>query len=170
MTHSLQQLARALFEVAQEENQLDAVASELENAQNLHQEIGNLLKNPNASQKEKISFLAQNGFSNITANFLLIIARNKQIHQIKVIINYFKDLVNEKSNSLEVKIITKSELENSEVEKIKQNLFNNLKKKIILETKTDPQILGGIKIMIGDNLVDNSLKNRLDQLKTELIR
>lgn len=168
MKLSPQQFARALFEVAQEEKQLDNIASQLELAQNLHLELGDFLKNPKTSEQGKITFLKENGFSNIAANFLLIIAKNKQFHQLEVIINYFKNLVNEKSNSLEVEIITKSDLENADLENIQKTLANNLQKNIILKSTTDPKILGGIKIKIGDNLVDNSLENKLSKLKMEL--
>lgn len=170
MTLSSQQLARALFEIAQKENKLDSIASEFEVAQALHLELGDLLKNPKINEQEKIVFLVQNGFNNITANFLLIITKQAKIHQLQAISNYFKDLVNAQSNSLEVEITTKSVLENAQLENIKKTLSDNLQKNIILKSIVDPEILGGIKIKIGDDLIDNSLGNKLRQMKTNLIR
>jgi len=170
MNISPQQLTRALYQVAKDENQLQNIVVELDVAQKYQADLSNFLKNPQISVENKISNLKKNGFSKIIANFLLILIQSKKINKLGFIVSEIKNLINFESDSVDVEIITKSSLEISELESIKKNLSNRLNKNIILESSTDPRILGGIKIKIGDALLDGSLKSKLNKLKMELIK
>lgn len=78
-------------------------------------------------------------------------------------INKENGIVNAKVSS-EIKLKIETEKEVSEFIKKKYKA-----KEIILEEKVDPKLLGGIKIEIGDDIIDATLLNKIKQLQTYLI-
>src|SRR3989344_4291683 len=66
--------------------------------------------------------------------------------------------LDEKENNLRIEVTTSEKMDVKLPKEIQG-------KKVIKENKVDPSILGGVKIKIGDILIDNSVKNRLDLLQ-----
>ena len=56
----------------------------------------------------------------------------------------------------------------NEVDKIKSSVESKLNKKIDATTEIDTNLIGGIKLRIGNTLIDNSISRRLNLLKSKL--
>jgi F-type H+-transporting ATPase subunit delta len=87
------------------------------------------------------------------------------------IISQYTILYNKKHNIIEATVTSAKQLPG----KTKQELQEALKKKynateIAIKEKLDEEIIGGIKIKIGDTVLDNSLSNSLYQLETQLLK
>ena len=61
------------------------------------------------------------------------------------------------------------ELKDDEVEKIKKDLFAKFGSKINLDYKVDKDLISGLIIQVGSIMIDNSMKNKLKQIKSKMI-
>ena len=60
------------------------------------------------------------------------------------------------------------ELEDAEVQRITQYVSNVTGKEVVVTTQVDEEILGGIVIQIGDQLLDGSTRTRLEALRSRV--
>lgn len=103
--------------------------------------------------------------------FVETLKKNNHLAQIKKIIYYFNNLYNKHNNIIEAKIITKNPLSKELFEEASKYLNDIDKtKKVELETEESKSVIGGVVVKYGDKILDNSLKIRLNQLKTSLLK
>ena len=74
-----------------------------------------------------------------------------------------------KRGEVNAKLISAKELKDDEVEKIKKELFSKFGSKINLDCKVDKELISGIIIQVGSIMIDNSIKNKLKQIKSQMI-
>ena len=91
-----------------------------------------------------------------------------QIQLFTDIINKYNQLMNASSKELDVIITSKAELSSDELGSIKTNLSSKLNKQLNIKNNIDDSIIGGIKMRIGNIIIDNSLSNKLMKLKNNL--
>jgi F-type H+-transporting ATPase subunit delta len=107
----------------------------------------------------------------IVIRFVETLKKNNHLAQEKKIIYYFNNLYNKYNNVIEAKVITKNSLSKKLLEESLEYLSNIDKTKILeLETETKKDIIGGVVVKYGDKILDNSLKIKLNQLKTSLLK
>ncbi len=105
----------------------------------------------------------------ILDNFVHEIIDSGLSSKIDLILDKFNEIWNEKNNEVEAKIVSARELEKSE-----QNFITNMikektkAKKVSLDMKIDPLIIGGMKIEYNGKVLDLSFREKLKQLKSEL--
>ncbi|OPZ91358.1 MAG: ATP synthase subunit delta [Firmicutes bacterium ADurb.Bin419] len=101
---------------------------------------------------------------------LLLIDKARTKH-IKGISNGYKRLADEKRDVLKLKIISAVQLDEQQVEKIREKYSKTYKKgKVSAILQIDKSLIGGIKVQIGDRVEDYSIKSRLDSLRSLLIQ
>ena len=86
------------------------------------------------------------------------------------IVKRFDYLVETDSNVVKVRITSPQVLPEEEIQKISSRVENQLNKKVDIYTETDPALLGGIKLRIGNTLIDSSVSNQLMKLRNALVR
>ena len=84
-----------------------------------------------------------------------------------VIERFFLALDSE-SDVIPVRIITSSALDDNEMQTIIQNIESKLGKKVSAKNEVDPDIIGGVKLMIGNKVVDGSVSHQLRKIKYAL--
>lgn len=104
-------------------------------------------------------------------DFAQYLAKKGLLSKFDEIISQYKILYNKKHNIIEATLT----LTNNLPEKTKHELSEALKKKyqatkVNVSEKIDKKIIGGIKIKIGDTVLDNTLSNSLYQLETQLLK
>jgi F-type H+-transporting ATPase subunit delta len=99
--------------------------------------------------------------------FLLI--DKKRINYIENICKEFNSACNENRGVLEGIIYTIDELSENQIKKIEDNVSLKMNRKVELTSSIDPSIIGGIKIVVNDTVFDNSVVNRINSLRQELI-
>ena len=88
----------------------------------------------------------------------------KEDGKVKIIFHPLaKDAKHPKANVFTVK------LEKADVEKIKKDLFAKFGSKINLDYKVDKDLISGLIIQVGSIMIDNSMKNKLKQIKSKMI-
>ena len=170
-----QNYAKALFGAAKQDNNIDKISADLEVfKKNFSHDFANELNNPAISKADAVKIIIEIGkklnLSELLLNFIESITKNRRLALFSQIYTNFSHLVNEEKNILEIELISSSDLEMSVIEDIKNIIKKKYPNKSIEVKKTlKDNILGGLQIKIGSNLIDASLKNKLSLIKKELI-
>ncbi|MCL2165770.1 MAG: ATP synthase F1 subunit delta [Clostridiales bacterium] len=81
------------------------------------------------------------------------------------VLKHFLDIARGKMESLPVEIISAVPLSREQLYKIQVNLIRNLRKQLSVTTTVDPSLLGGIRIIVENAVIDHSVKRRLSDMK-----
>ncbi len=167
--------AKALFKVAKKSNNIDKIRKELEIFnKSFTSDFAAELKNPAISRKDSVKIIKEVcsiiSVSGVFVDFISVVAKNKRINLFGEINEEFNRIAKIEKNILEVEIISAQKLEDSQIANIKDVVSEQNKgKEIEIIQTVKSQILGGIQIKIGSNLIDASLRNQLERLKNQLI-
>ena len=84
------------------------------------------------------------------------------------IAKYFEYLIETDSNIVNMTITSASELSVDEIHHITSNIESQLNKKVDVQTQTDKSLIGGVRLRVGNIVIDNTISRRLDMLKDTL--
>lgn len=165
--------AEAIFEISEQDNSTDSWIKDLAMISSAFQEkqIKSLIETPDISQREKTEkFVAifESEVSAKTTNFLKALGDANRLKILDNIIFNFLDLVAKKRNQKNVVVASAFDLEADQLEKIKIAMQKRLEADIIISSTIDETLIGGMKISYEDQVIDLSLKNKLESLKAQL--
>jgi F-type H+-transporting ATPase subunit delta len=166
--------AKALFEIAQQQNIVSVVEDELKAVVQAFESdpaIQKFLGYPNidASKKTELLKSALNGkVSQLVLNTLqLLVERNRQDAIGEVSTAYTK-IAGEALGQADATVFTAKSLDEAEMSKVVAEFGALVGKTIRAEQIVDPALLGGIQVRIGDRLYDGSLSGKLARLEKSL--
>ena len=165
--------AEAIFEIAEQDNSVDSWIKDLALISASFQDnlIQALIDTPDISQREKAEkfvSIFEGEVSAKTINFLKTLGQANRLKILDNIILNFLELVAKKRNQKNVVVSSAFELESDQLEKIKLAMQKRLGADIIITSAVDKTLIGGMKISYEDQVIDLSLKNKLESLKTQL--
>jgi F-type H+-transporting ATPase subunit delta len=167
--------AIALFELAQQKNELRSVEEDLRELKlvwNSNKELKDLFTSPKLSLDKKKELIRQI-FANanpIVIHTLLVLIDKKRLGEVALIINEFMTLSNEAQGVAEAKVYSTRELTEVERNNVSTVFAKNVGKQTLrIENIVDPSIIGGLRVQIGNRIYDSSLSTKLDRLKRNLI-
>lgn len=102
-------------------------------------------------------------------NWILVLIEKKVVRNLDLILSKFIQFYNLENKIIEGKIFSARKLNNKQMQKITNTIKTKWKKEIYLEAKLDAELIGGVKLMIGDNVWDNSILKKLNDLTEELV-
>jgi len=163
--------ASALFDLAREERQIEAVGRSLDVlAQALvdSRDFAELATSPLVDRVEALkAFTAvadQLGVDPITKNFLGVLAKNGRKNQLQPVIRAFRRLSAEHRGETTAEVVTAHPLKDDQLTALKQQLRTRAGRDVAVETRIDPEILGGIVIKMGSQMIDASIRTKLNRL------
>jgi|SRR5579875_1415663 len=167
--------ARALFEVALDREQLDEIREQLAefvDALNRSRDLRIFLFSPYFSTEEKKDGLhkAVQGADETFMNFLEVLLDRHRMPVIFRIRNRYEAMWKEQNKLLAVEVTTAIELDEDVVSGIGDRIGEQTGRKIELSSKVDPDIIGGIVLRVGNQILDASIRNRLNQLRKQVAR
>ncbi len=169
--------AKSLFELSMDAGGTDKlveVAKELEQICELAREdktINLFLSSPVvdvAARGKALSAIFTNRITDLTLRFLLVLNNKGRLDRLESIETAFDQLLQEAFGRVEVDVITPVAVDAESLTAIKQKIETVLGKEPVLHPYVDEHLLGGIKLRIGDQLIDGSLQTRLRKLGEEL--
>jgi F-type H+-transporting ATPase subunit delta len=168
--------AEALLNVAQEQGQMDAVLDELDSlvrdvfAQDDRLEIlfssAAMGRNARAAAIEK---LFKSRASATFYRFLLVLNDHERLDLLRAILAEARDLHDERTHRLKVLVTTAVPISNEQKQRIEAGVRERFKLEPILVSRLDPEVLGGIKIRIGDRQFDGTVQARLELIRQQLL-
>jgi F-type H+-transporting ATPase subunit delta len=163
--------ASALFGLARDEKQIVAVGRSLDSLNQAladSREFGQLVASPlvdrDEASKTFAALAAQLKLDPLTANFLGVLARNGRKGQLAQVIRLFRRLAAEHRGETTAEVISARPLSDSQVAALKAQLKARAGRDVRIETQTDPNILGGMIVKLGSEMIDASLKTKLNRL------
>jgi ATP synthase F1 delta subunit len=167
--------ARSLFEVAKEQDKLDKVRDELgefADALNGSRELQVFLFSPYFSTKEKTEGLdkAISGADETVLNFLRLLIEKHRMPVLFRVRAEFDRLWEEENRLLPVTVTSAVELPKQTIKQIGDRIAEQTDRKVDLQSKVDPDILGGIVVQVGNSVLDASIRNRLENFRKQVAR
>ncbi len=166
--------AEAFFSIAREANKVDEFELELDKAvetiegtENFQDYLAHLLI-PAKEKKEVIFKIFEGSISQMTLNFLLMIIDKRREAYIGVIVEQYKDLADESRNIMKAQLISAQEVSADEMKILAEKLSASTGKTVQLKQTVDPDLIGGIKIRMQDQIIDATVAKRLEMLKEKL--
>ena len=167
--------ARSLFEVAKEQDKLDTVHDELgevADAVNESRDLQVFFFSPYFSSDEKVEGIGKvvDGADEAVENFLALLVEKHRMPALFRIRQRFEALWQEENKVLPVQITSAVELDESTVSNIGDQIGEKTGRKVELTSTVDPDILGGLVLQVGNNVLDASIRNRLENLRKQVAR
>lgn len=168
--------AKALFDLALEEERVEAIRGELENFGTLAKDNPNLmdvLSNRFLNADNRLAVIDQLGgrleLSKTVSNFLKLLVKKGRISFLKPMVAVFRRMAFDHQKTIEACVKSAFPLDSATTDAIAILLSRSTGKKIILEHVVDCNLLGGIWLKIGNEIYDGTVKADLNLLKNKMI-
>ncbi len=170
----IQGYARALFEIARAEGTLDEVEDELfrfARSYESSEELRNALTDdqvPAEKRQAIVEDLLGGKSTSTTAQLVSMVVGSGRSRDLPAIVD---QLVQRAAGSKDLDVAevrTAVALSDDQRARLKAALENATGKSVSLKTVVDPSVLGGVVATIGDTVIDDTVRTRIDQLKSRL--
>ncbi|MEO5866551.1 MAG: F0F1 ATP synthase subunit delta [Sphingomonas sp.] len=163
--------ATALFELARDEKTLPAVEASLgavRQAIDESPEFSRLIASPLLGRIDAMKGIeAVAGAMKLdptTTKFLGVLAQNRRLSQLPQIIRAFRALAANFRGETSAEVISAHPLDTAQVDALKQQLRQRVGRDVSVDLSVDPSLLGGLVVKIGSQMIDSSIKTRLNSL------
>ncbi len=166
--------AEAAFEVAVRDDAVEAWRNELDTAAAVvaEERIGRALANPAIPLDTRIA-TAEATFGRLVGpkvlNLISLMLRRGRIQELPRLATEFRRLDDERQGVTRASVTSTLPLEPDEVRALEERLASATDRRVALDLKVDPSLLGGLVVRLGDRLVDGSVRSRLERLRNRLV-
>lgn len=169
--------AKALFSLAKQQRELEAVGNGLRDfaaswAESA--ELRNVFENPSVRAETRREILQElgsaMGLPALALNSLRLLADRGRLRFIAEIVEAYSELAEQASGRVRADVYTASALPEAYFTELEATLRRVTGREVTLSRHTDPSLIGGVVTRIGDQVFDGSIKHRLSELKDELLR
>lgn len=166
--------AEAIFDIAQRQNTVDRTLEDVKGIAQVfaNRKLAYLLREPQIPAKRKETALRQALASRVlptSLNLALLIVQRELVEVMPNIASEFEALVLNYRNQAVAEVTTAAQLNEAQMASVKQALEHQTGKQIIIQTRVDPNILGGVIARVGDQIIDGSIRYRLSALQQQLL-
>lgn len=172
--------AEAVFKLARDDNALPAWSDALAN---LDAVVGNehvqaRISDPNVSAQQLESLVLgvigdklDAPIAGAARNFVQVLVSNGRLELTPQIRTLFEGLKREQEGTLEALIISALKMDEggAEVKALIAALETKYKRKVNAKVEIDPSLIGGVKIVVGDKVIDATVRGKLDSMATALV-
>jgi len=171
--------ARSLMELAQKaggEPVILEIADELESIVELSRaepDFREFLGSPvinTTDRGETLRRIFGERISDLTLRFLMVLNRKGRLSHLDAIQRAFDTLVQDTFGRVEVDVITPTPLSDDQRTQLSERIRAAIGKEPVLHPYTDASMLGGIRLRIGDQLIDGSVASRLRRIRQDLLQ
>lgn len=167
--------ALALFELAEQGRAIDQVEASLANVRRALDESDDfraLTASPivqrGIAAKAVLATADQLGVDATTRSFLGVLAENRRLGQLPAIIRAFRQLAARHRGEMAAEVTSAHPLSDDQVVELKQQLRQRLGREVSVDLGVDPDLLGGLVVRIGSQMIDSSIRTRLNALSSAM--
>ncbi len=167
--------AGALIELAQESGKTDKVARDLAQLASMLKDSADLsllVRSQSFSRKtqaQAIMALAQRaGFDLLTMNFLNVLVQNRRLSALKDIIESFQEDLAKRKGEITVQVETAQDLSPAQLKSLQEALMKGMNQNVTIRAKVEPSIMGGMIVTVGSQMIDDSVRRKLERLKVSM--
>lgn len=167
-------IGRTLFDVAKENDSLDLVLNDLRESSKailINKDFITLMNNPNLLKEKKIEIIdsAFSGVDKNVINTIKILSENLQISLIESVEDQYIELYNKEVKNINVRVESAQELTVEQIANLKEKIKEQLKlNNVVVNNIVDPSLLGGLKIVYNNKVIDSTIKAKLNSMKKQI--
>lgn len=168
--------AEAFFSIARDnqkvdeyQQELDMVVEAIDSIEGLKDYYDHLLI-PAKEKKELTTKIFADKISQTTLNFICMIIDKRRESYIAFITEEYKQMADELRNILKAEMFSAQEVPADEVSNLAEKLSATTGKTVRLTQQVDPSLLGGVKLRVGDQVIDATVAKKLAMLKNQLVK
>ena len=161
--------ATALYEMADEAKQLDAVADDLralktllEDSADLRRLIRSPLIDRQAQTGALTAVLERAGASDLTRRFAGVVGRNRRLFALGAMIDAYLTLLARRRGEETARVASAVALSD---DRLAEALRTAVGSKVRIETAVDPSLIGGLVVRVGSRMIDSSVRTKLQRLQ-----
>lgn len=169
--------AKALIDLAARDGRVAEIGEQLQQYQRLlaaSADLQKVLYNPSLSVEVKTRVLAglleRTQPAPLLRGFMLLLVAKDRLRQFDLIREHYAAMAQERLGRVVAQVTTAVALDAGQRQAVVQKLAQMTQKEVLLETRLDPSILGGLVVHINHTIVDGSLRGQLVRLRQEIIR
>jgi len=172
----IKKYAQALFKVVVKEDDINQVSDRLNSIRSILKsvpELNQLFITRRVQVQDKMIMLKNilgDKISDIVMDLMVLLMENGHMMLFGEVVKRFDYLQDKDSEVIKVQITSSSRLSDDEVQRISLNIENKIQKKVDVTMETDTSIVGGIKLRVGNTLIDGSVSNHLQKMRDTLIQ
>jgi F-type H+-transporting ATPase subunit delta len=167
--------AAALFELAKDQKQVEGVEADVKSFQAMldsSADLRRLVRSPVIAAEDQAraltALLDKAGISGLTANFFKLVARNRRLFAIADILTCFRALLARERGEVTADVATAHALTPAQMQVLSDSLKASVGRNVQINTRVDPNLLGGLIVKVGSRMIDSSLRTKLDNLKVAM--
>ena len=167
--------AGSLFELAKEDNSIDAVGKDVDRIDALLKESDDfrrLVMSPVFSADEQLkavtAILAKAKIDGYAANFVKLVAKNRRLFVLPGMISAFRQAVAADRGQMTADVTVAHKLSAEQQQELRAALKDVTGKDVTLDITEDASLLGGMIVKVGSRQIDTSLRTKLSKLKLSL--
>ena len=166
--------AEAIFEIARENNTIDRTLDDVQGIASMFSKrtLAYLLKEPKVPAQRKEKAIRQALASRVlptSLNLALLVVQRQLVDAMPNIARELAQMVLDYKNQAVAEVTTAAPMDEQQLNRVRQALERNTGKTILMQTKVQPEILGGVIARVGDQVIDGSIRHRLAVLKQQLL-
>jgi len=166
--------AEAMFDLALKQNTLDRTLDDVQGLGQLFSKhtLAYLLREPKVPLQRKETVLRETLSTRVlptSLNLALLVVQRGLVELMPNIATELQQMVFDYKNQAVAEVTTAAPLDEKQQALVKQALERQTGKTILLQTRVNPEILGGVVARVGDQVIDGSVRQRLQMLKRQLI-
>ena len=172
----IKKYSQALYKVAVKEDDINQISNRLHNIKSILKsvpELNQLLITRRVQMEDKMIMLKKilgDIISDIEMDLMVLLMENGHMMLFGEVIKRFDYLLDKNSQVIKIRITSSAILSDDEVQRISSIIENNIQKEVEVEMETDESIIGGIKLRVGNTLIDGSIYSHLQKMRDTLIQ
>jgi F-type H+-transporting ATPase subunit delta len=168
--------AQAIFELGVETGGVTALIEDFRRLAEVYEEsdeLSKVMNNPLVSEVDRLATMNELcdrlGLTDLAKNAVGLITRRKRMAALSGIANELDRLSDQRAGIVRATVVSAEPLSESFAEKLTDELKSMTGKRIVLDQRHDPELLAGLVVRIGDQVIDGSARTRLAELSAHLL-
>ena len=164
--------ASALLELAEDKQQLDAVAEDLRALKLLiddSEDLRLLLRSPlygrDQQAKAMAAVLDKAGTGDLARRFIMVVAGNQRLFALPQMITAYLSELARRRGEVTAEVTAAKALTDAQRDKLTEALRKRVGGKVQVDVKVDPSLIGGLVVKVGSRMIDSSLRTKLQKLQ-----
>ncbi|WP_316861941.1 F0F1 ATP synthase subunit delta [uncultured Cohaesibacter sp.] len=167
--------AKALFDLALEEKAIDAVEADMARVGAIideSEDFARLIESQVFTADEQLAgtsaLLEKAEITGIVGNFVRVVVHNRRLSSLPGIIKAFRKILSRHRGEQVAEVTSAQPLDDADLKTLTASLKEAMGKEIAIHAKVDAEILGGLVVKVGSQMIDSSVRTKLNSLKIAL--
>ena len=173
---SAKSYSQALFELSSEDKNLDDIEKNVTSVLKLINEskdFNSLIKDPTHKREDQLNVInlifEKFNLNNLLKKFLNFLIIKRRFFYVEKILKDFMIICSKNRGEISAKLTVAKELNENEINRIKNELSKNFGSDVKLNYNYDPDLIGGLIMQVESVMIDTSIKNKLQKIENKMI-